>query len=250
MFNMAYYDYKSGKKRVQEILNNRLEVVKQDKVPSDNEFTFSNGYYSWVTGLFVDIRNSSSLFSEENKEKVSKIVRCFTSEIIEILRDDDNLREIGIRGDCVYAIYTTPEKHDEYEIAYKAFYVNTYMQMLNKLLEQKNFPTISVGIGVATEKELIVKAGRKDVGINSKVWIGDAVTKSSNLSALGNKNGLRTIVFSSLSYDNFISELVSGEGENARSWFIRRFHTDYGTFYDADIIVVDFFNWIDNGMPD
>lgn len=32
----------------------------------------------------------------------------FYLEVIEILRVDENLREIGIRGDCVYAIYTTP----------------------------------------------------------------------------------------------------------------------------------------------
>lgn len=60
--------------------------------------------------FFVDIRESSKLFTDKDKEKVAKIIRSFTSEIIEILREDDNLREIGIRGDCVYAIYTTPKK--------------------------------------------------------------------------------------------------------------------------------------------
>jgi len=245
---MAYYDYKTGKKRVKEILDNELEVIEQDKVPSENDFTFNNGYYSWVTGLFVDIRDSSSLFSDEDKEKVSKIVRCFTSEIIEILRDDDNLREIGIRGDCVYAIYTTPTKPDELEIADKAFYINTFLKMLNELLEQKNFSAISVGIGVATSKELVVKAGRKDVGINSKVWIGNAVTKSSNLSSLGNKNGLEPIVFSSLSYDNIIDELVKKDGEKAKSWFHQRYHAEYGTYYDANIIKIEFNNWINEGM--
>lgn len=247
---MADYDYKAGKKRVKEILKNRLEVIEQVKVPSDNEFTFINGYNSWVTGIFVDIRDSSSLFSEEDKEKVSKIVRSFTSEIIEILRDDDNLREIGIRGDCVYAIYTTPQKQDEYEIADKSFYINTYMSMLNKLLEEKNFPAVSVGIGVSTALELVVKAGRKDVGINSKVWIGDAVTKASNLSSLGSKNGLEPIVFSSLSYDNFIDELVENNGEEARNWFTKRYDSDLGTYYDANIIKIEFNNWINMGMKD
>ena len=107
---MATYDYKEGKKRIESILDNELEVVEQDKVPKDEEFTFSNGYYSWVSAIFVDIRDSSSLFAEEDKEKVSKVIRSFTSEVIEILRKDDNLREIGIRGDCVYAIYTTPSE--------------------------------------------------------------------------------------------------------------------------------------------
>ena len=101
---MANYDYKAGKKRVKEILDNNLEIIEQDKLPSIDELTFDNGYKSWVGAIFVDIRNSTSLFTEEDKEKISKIIRSFTSEIIEILRDDDNLREIGIRGDCVYEV--------------------------------------------------------------------------------------------------------------------------------------------------
>lgn len=247
---MANYDYKEGKKRVKEILDNKLEVIEQDKVPKDNDFTFSNGYYSWVTALFVDIRDSSNLFADQNKEKVAKVIRSFTSEVIEILRDDDNLREIGIRGDCVYAIYTTPYKNDIYEVADKSFWVNTYMKMLNKLLKEKNLPTVSVGIGVATAKELVVKAGRKDVGINSKVWIGDAVSKASNLSSLGNKNGLDPIVFSDLCYVNFINEFVKKNGEEAKTWFKRKDTSDYGTYYYANIIKKDFDDWIENGMKD
>lgn len=245
---MADYDYKAGKRRVKEILDNKLEVIEKDKIPKDNEFTFNNGYYSWVTGLFIDIRDSSSLFSDENKEKVSKIIRSFTSEVIEILRKDDNLREIGIRGDCVYAIYTTTYKNDIYEIADKTFYLNTYMKMLNKLLGDKKFPTISVGIGMATAQELVVKAGRKDVSINSKVWIGDAVTKASNFSSLGSKNGLSEIVFSSCSYDNFIDKLIERNGEKAKNWFTKHSSTEYGTYYDANIIKTEFNSWINSGM--
>lgn len=245
---MASYDYKAGKVRIKGILNNKLDVIEQSKVPSDSEFTFDNGYYSWVSSIFVDIRKSSQLFADEDKEKVSKIIRSFTSEIIEILRKDDNLREIGIRGDCVYAIYTTPTKDNIYELADKTFYINTFMKMLNKLLSEKKYPTISVGIGMSTAEELVVKAGRKDVGINSKVWIGKAVTTASNLSSLGNKNGLNPIVFSSCSYNNFIDELVRRSGEKAKEWFTQRYSSSYGTYYDASVIKTEFDDWIDEGM--
>lgn len=168
---MASYDYKEGKKRVEAILDNELEIIEQDKLPAIDKLTFDNAYKSWVSAIFVDIRDSTSLFTEEDKEKVSKIIRSFTSEIIEILRDSDGLREIGIRGDCVYAIYTTPLQSDTYECVDKATYINTYLKMLNNLLALKKYPTIAVGIGVGTAEELIVKAGRKDVGINNPVWI-------------------------------------------------------------------------------
>lgn len=91
---MADYDYKAGKKRIKEILNNKLQVIENDKIPNNDNFTFSNAYYGWVTAIFVDIRNSTDLFSKDDKEIVSKMIRSFTSEVIEILRKDDLLREV------------------------------------------------------------------------------------------------------------------------------------------------------------
>lgn len=247
---MADYDYKAGKKRVKEILNNKLQVIENDKIPNNDNFTFSNAYYGWVTAIFVDIRNSTDLFSKDDKEIVSKMIRSFTSEVIEILRKDDLLREIGIRGDCVYAIYTTPTQEDVLEIMDKSLCVNTFMNMLNKLLIEEGFTTISVGIGVSTAQELVVKAGRKDVGINNSVWIGDAVTKASNLSSLGNKNGYMSIVVSSLTYSNIIDLFVKKNGTESKSWFNSRYDTKIGHFYDTDIIKLDFYDWINNGMKE
>lgn len=247
---MADYDYKAGKKRIKEILNNKLEVIEDSKIPKDNNFTFSNAHYGWVTAIFVDIRNSTDLFSKDDKEIVSKMIRSFTSEVIEILRKDDLLREIGIRGDCVYAIYTTPTKADILEIMDKSFYINTFMEMLNKLLVEKSFSTISVGIGVSTAQELVVKAGRKDVGINNSVWIGDAVTKASNLSSLGNKNGYKSIVLSHTTYSNIIDLFVEQNGTESKSWFSQKYDSKMGIFYDSGIVESIFEKWINDGMKE
>lgn len=246
---METYDYKKGKERIETILDNDLIVNEQNELPNDESFTFTNGYYSWITGLFVDIRDSTVLFAYEEKEKVSKVVRSFTSEVIEILRKDDNLREIGIRGDCVYAIYTTPFKSDIYEIADKTFYINTYMKMLNNLLSKRSFPEIKVGVGMSTAKELVVKAGRKDVGINSKVWIGEAVTRASNFSSIGNKNGNYSLVYSECSYSNFIDKLEKNNpGKKPQEWFTYHHDEGDGAYYTANIVKADFNNWIENGM--
>ena len=248
---MATYDYKKGKDRIETILDNDLIVIEQNGLPSDESLTFSNGYYSWVTGIFVDIRDSSELFADEDKEKVSKIIRSFTSEVIEILRNDENLREIGIRGDCVYAIYTTPSKDDIYELADKTFYVNTYMKMLNKILSNRSLPEIKVGIGMSTAQELVVKAGRKGVGINSKVWIGKAVTRASNFSAIGNKDGNPPLVYSNCSYINFIKKLEENNSEkNPRNWFTYHSDAGNGSYYTANIVDTAFNNWITGGMKE
>ena len=104
------YDYKKGKNRVDEILKNSLDIIDSKNLPKPEKLTYSNSYYSWVTSIYIDIRDSSKLFKDEDNVKISKLIKSFTSELIEILRDSDNLREIGIVGDCVYAIYNAPLK--------------------------------------------------------------------------------------------------------------------------------------------
>lgn len=247
---MASYDYISGKKRIKEILDNKLEVIESSKIPKDDNFTFSNAYYGWVTGIFVDIRDSTSLFSQEDKELVSKMIRSFTSEIIEILRDDENIREIGIRGDCVYAVYTTDKKDKIVDVYDKGCMINTFMKMLNKLLTKKGLGNIKIGIGISSSQELVIKAGRKGFGINNSVWIGDAVTKASNLSSLGNKNDYKTIVISHSTYFNIIDRLIKDYGNDAKAWFKKRNHDDFGTIYDGSVVMISFNEWIENGMKE
>ena len=246
---MADYDYKAGKQRLEEILDNDMEIVEQDKLPNDDDFTFTNGYYSWVSAIFVDMRDSTELCADEDKEKLAKVFRSFSSEIIEILRDDDNLREIGIRGDCVYAVYTNPKQADVFETANKCFYVNTFMKMLNQLFREHDLPEIKVGIGMSTAQELVVKAGRKGVGINSKIWIGKAVSRSCHYADYGNKDGNPSIVMGTCSYNNMIDKLEKNNpGKKPKEWFTYHKDEGEGAYYTADIIKTDFDNWIKGGM--
>lgn len=242
---MSNYDYTQGKNRIETILDNHMIIEEKKKVPSGDSFTFENGYISWVTAIFIDIRDSTAIFANKN-EQTAKMIRAFTSEVIEILRINDNCREIGIRGDCVYAIYTTPKKTDIYECANKCFYVNTFINMFNKLLRERHMETIKVGIGMATDKELVVKTGRKGVNINEKVWIGKAVTVASNLSSYGDKRNSKRIFISKCSYDNMIEHLKEkNEGKHVESWF--DYYHKYNA-YNTGIVKSDFNNWIANNF--
>ena len=82
------YDYKEGKKRVLEILNNKLEVKETNKIPNETNFTYENSYYGWVSAIFVDIRNSTALFTKYDKsglEDLEKGMVSTTGVIIVIL---------------------------------------------------------------------------------------------------------------------------------------------------------------------
>lgn len=246
------YDYKDRKSKVEEILDNTDAVNEVEKFPADDDFTYTNGYKAWAGAIFVDLRDSTSLFSNSDEIEISKVIRGFTSEIIEILRkgtEGEELKEIGIRGDCVYAIYSTPRQFDIYEIINRAAYINTYMNMLNRLLQERDLPKIKAGIGLAANLTLAIKAGRKSSGINNLVWVGEAVAKASKLADKGNKDGISPIVLSKLFYDNCIEILKDGNS-NIEQWFYEKYDQNLGTYYHTDLVRSDFNEWINNGMKD
>lgn len=238
------YDFKKSKETIISILKSPTKIVKKDKIPaSDSEFTYSNGIKTWVGALFVDIVSSSKLFSEAN-EDTARIMRSFCSEIIAILKDDSNYREIGIRGDCVYCIYTAEYQKDLVNIFKHAYRINSFMEMLNKLLYQNGYPQITAGIGLGCAEELIIKAGQSGSGINDKIWIGKAVVDAAHLSDKANRNGIQSIAMSPLFFDN-ISEHLFEENVEYRNWIVPNSY--YGTpeFYHCNIIETGFSNWIE-----
>ena len=245
---MSEYDYIQGKNRVESILDNHMIIEKKKKLPVDGNFTFENGYRTWLTSIFIDIRDSSRLFTSKNQEETAKVIRAFISELIEILRDDDGfMLEIGIRGDCVYAIYNTSSKEDILNCADKTFYANTFIEMFNKMLWRRGIAPIRAGIGMSSGNDLVIKTGRKGVGINEKVWIGTAVTEASNLSSLGDKNDYRRLMYSWRSYIYFIDGLKARNSEkDVEKWFtsINNPIPNIGRVYNAGIIKSAFNEWI------
>ncbi|MED3440148.1 adenylate cyclase [Bacillus subtilis] len=244
------YDFRNRKIKIEEILDNTDAVNEVKKFPkNDEEFTYTNGYKAWASAIFVDLRDSTTMFSGKKDVDIAKVIRGFTSEIIEILiKDtDDDMMEIGIRGDCVYAIYSTSTKEEIYDVAYRSFYINTYMKMLNKLLNERRLPTIKAGIGLSARETLAVKAGRKSSGINNLVWIGESVAKASKLSDLGNKNDIRPIVMSSVFYNNYI-DIAMEQNEKSKSWWRKETDSSYGVFYHGNVIITGFDKWIEDGM--
>jgi class 3 adenylate cyclase len=250
--NKISYNFRERKEMVEEILDNTDAVKEVNQFPREEDFTYTNGYKAWASAIFVDLRDSTSLFTKQNEVDIAKVIRGFTSEIIEILKnglEGKELKEIGIRGDCVFAVYSTPTVADIYEIAGRGFYVNTYMKMLNKLLSERGLPNISAGIGLAASETLAVKAGRYKSGINNLVWIGESVATAAKLSDLGNKDRVGSIVMSKVFYDNIIDLFAEEETErDVKSWFDFGIDHKFGKFYHCNVIMSEFNTWIDEGM--
>lgn len=248
------FDYKESKKRVLEILSSKTDVEKKPIPKNDKEFTYANGIKCWVGAMFIDIVDSSSLFKDQKDEKIARIVRSYTSEIIEILKSFDKVRQIGIRGDCVFAIYAVEYKNDLVELFRLAYLINTYMNMLNVLLEKNSFPTITAGIGLGASENLVIKAGLQQSGYNDLVFIGDAVVDASNLSGEANRHSVGGIAMNTTFYDNIIDTLVK-ENQLYSKWIVPKYNTGFGSqgtvsFYHCEIVQTKFNDWINKGMKD
>lgn len=238
------YNYKNSKSNIINILKSETPIEEKETIPSDQEFTYENGITCWVSAIFVDMKNSSELFKSKD-EKLARLLRAFTSEIITIFQNFSKYSQIGIRGDCVYAIYSTPQKDDLNEIFDIAAYVNTFIKMFNKLLAENKYLTIGVGIGLGCDKELIIKAGRSGTGINDKIWIGKAVVDAANLSSVANRHGYKKIAMNSCFYNN-----IKDFSNNKKEWFNHISSSKYfdGDFYECDVIQTEFNKWIEDGM--
>lgn len=243
------YEFKKSKETIEKILKSPTKVIEKSAIPSsDSEFTYENGIKAWVGALFVDIVDSSKLFESAN-EDTARIIRSFCSEIISILKDDANYQEIGIRGDCVYCIYSAPYQTDLVEIFRHAYRINTFMIMLNKLLKNNGFSSVQAGIGLGVSQDLIIKAGQNGSGINDKIWIGKAVVDAAHLSGVANRNGNSAIAMSTLFYDNII-ELLCEENSNYKTWIIPHKVVYYGStdYYHCNIIETQFDKWIEGNV--
>lgn len=246
---MSINEYEESKKRVEEILNSKTKIEEVNSISNDEDgFTYENGVRTWVGAMFIDIRNSTDYFKNNDQEIVARIMRAFTSEIIGILSKNSNYVQIGIRGDCVYAIYSTPKQIDLINIMSDACYVNTFQKLFQKILKKKKWPTFKIGIGLGASKDLIIKAGKKGTGIRDNIWIGNAVIDASKLSNEGNTNDIAPIAMDYCFYNN-IKDYKCNE-KDVYDYYIKSYYSKkLDTYaYHCDLITIDFDDWVDNTM--
>jgi len=231
------YDFKKGKQSIENILSSNIDVEESDKIPmADAEWTYANGIKSWVGAIFIDLRGSTRFFESSDSINVAKVIRAYSSEIIQIMNTTTLNREIGIRGDSVFGIYSVSLQQHVNEVFNIACYLNTHMIMLNKLLIKYGYSTVKAGIGYAISKDLIIKVGKKGTGINDRVWIGESLCKADRLSKITNKGtnpiAISSTVFQNLSQDN-------------RNHFL---YSKSNDCYYGDLVINEYNNWIKEGM--
>lgn len=127
------YNYDDGKSRIIKILKNKEQIKRRKGIPNKNSsFNYENGIYAWTTSIFVDVRDSSRLINRNDNINISKILRAFISETLEILNGQSSLcRELEIRGDCVYGIYSTYQIKQVVKVFKLTWEIKSMISMLN-----------------------------------------------------------------------------------------------------------------------
>lgn len=201
--NPIAYDVSNSVARMDAILNTG-DFYDCRHVPSRDSLTYTNGYYVYVTALFIDIVGSSSMTNDHYRPTLAKIYRCFISECTAIMNDKalgDLCKEINIHGDCVWGVFDTSSNKENINTVFNvAAELNTMIDALNYKLAQKVDEEISVGIGLDYGRALMVKAGYYHSGLNDVIWMGDVVNTASHLANAAGRNGLNPIIVSNNIY--------------------------------------------------
>ena len=193
--NHINYDVEKSSNRIDDILNaSNTEFEELEEIPSRDKSTFTNGFYIKVGALFVDIRDSSDLTDEHKRPTLAKLYRSYISEVVAVINSFEDCKEINIVGDCVSAIFNAKYKSQLQAMFSCSAKINSLIKILNYKLKKKNIQTISIGIGLAYGRALMVKAGYSGSSINDVVWMGNVVNEASNLCNKANKGSNQCIL--------------------------------------------------------
>ena len=175
------------------------------------------------------------------------MIRSFVSELVEIFQSNPNSKEVGIRGDCVYAIYDAKNKEALKDVFHDACYANTLIRMLNTLLANQSIKTIKAGIGIGYDKnEMILKAGKKWSGISDLIWVGNALIDASNCCSEANTFANPSPIVVS---EHFFNEIKDFETKNNCKKYSSFFQQLNGkNQFRCNCFINPFYNWVSNEL--
>lgn len=240
--NYKPYNWTASAARINEILDQPSgQFEETNALPTRDKLTYTNGFYGYCTALFIDIRGSSTLPEKHKRPTLAKIYRAFISEMVAVLNSHPNVREVNIVGDCVWAVYNTPQPSDidaAFDIAATA---NTVLKLLNVRYEKRDISTLTIGIGIDYGRALMIKAGYNGSGINDVIYMGDVVNRAAHLAHTAGRGGP---FYSTPSV--WVGEFVYKNLDDHNRGLLRLQHKpELGTVYAGNIHDVGMNEWVD-----
>jgi class 3 adenylate cyclase len=239
--NPKDYDYLKSIERLNDILDAPAGTYEEkDEIPFRNDLTYTNGFYVNCNAIFVDVRGSSELPSKYRRPTLARIYRGYISEIVAIMNSYDICKEVNIVGDSVSGIFEASKKAHSREMISVAAQINSIINIMNYKLCKRDKDPLTIGIGIAKGRALMIKAGYDGSGLHEVVWMGDVVNEASNLCGKANKEGNSVITISNEIY-NDLEGFKNVNGDFYQDWFSQRILGDY---YHGDVIRINMNDWL------
>lgn len=160
-------------------------------IPKKYDLRFAEGVYVECASLVVELRGTSDMMAIQNKpsDMMAKVYRAYISEVFAICNSFESCKDINIRGDSVSAVFTGIENEKEFVMdALKAASMcNGIIKVLNVKLQNawgNRSIGIEAGIGVASGRVLVMKAGHAGSGVEDFVYVGDVINKATEICEL------------------------------------------------------------------
>jgi len=152
------------------------------------------GEKRFATVLFADIRNFTEISENTDPNDLVTMLNYYFSEMTKVIFKNKGTIDKFI-GDAIMAIFGVPvsDYNDEYRAVQTAIQMQERLTSLNKILAEKNYKPLSIGIALHSG---IVVAG--NVGSSERMdytVIGDTVNVTSRIEGL-NKNYNTSILIS------------------------------------------------------
>lgn len=170
-----------------EILENEIT----ETLPKIDDLTDSNKIYQGkVSVLFVDMRGSTKLPEQFNREQLVKIYRSYIRTVVQAIRYSGGVVR-DFMGDGVLAVFSDDEHgKSEDKAVYAARYIATVIdKVLNPVLDKEIKHRISCGIGIHTGEISLSKVGMKGKEQDDEAenefgiaWIGNSTNMACKLS--------------------------------------------------------------------
>lgn len=173
-----------------------------------------------ITVLFCDIANFTTISETIESEELVRFLNNFLSEISDIIMNNGGIVDKYI-GDCVMALFGAPlDIENHADVAVKtAIDIQRKISELQKLWNNKNFPLISVRIGINTGDMILGNIGSKHVF--DYTVIGDNVNLASRLESVNKEYGTNIIIsestFNSIDTERFYTrflDIIKVKGKN------------------------------------
>jgi class 3 adenylate cyclase len=196
--------------RITDILDGSASFEDAQDIPGSASLTYQNGFYVECTAIFIDIRGSSKLGEKyAQRRTLGRLYRAYVSECVAVLNASPRCSQVFIQGDCVSAVFDTPNRQAVGEVFVLVASLNSVVKLLNYRLARRGHATIKVGIGIDTGRALMLKAGFSGSGINDIVWMGDVVNRASHLCHAANKDGRKVIQVSKAVVDRLDQQALA-----------------------------------------